>query len=60
MIWWDYDKEYRQDCILDEKGENIDISTPEKLYDYLVSEYEKQILNTNADVGAKCLVQATE
>lgn len=47
----DYGKEYRQGCITDEKGENIDISTPEKLYDYLVSEYEKQILIKNADVG---------
>ena len=39
----DYGKEYRQGCISDEKGENIDISTPEKLYDYLASEYEKRI-----------------
>lgn len=47
----DYGKEYRQGCISDERGENIDMSTPEKLYDYLVLEYEKQRLIGNADVG---------
>ena len=34
----DYGKEYREDCVSDKNG-NIDISTPEKLYDYLMKEY---------------------
>ena len=33
----DYGKEYREDCVSDKNG-NIDISTPEKLYDYLMKE----------------------
>ena len=34
----DYGREYQEGCISDKSG-NIDISTPEKLYDYLVMEY---------------------
>ena len=34
----DYGREYREGCISDENG-NIDISTPEKLYDFLMVEY---------------------
>lgn len=34
----DYGKEYREDCVSDKNGNN-DISTPEKLYDYLMKEY---------------------
>lgn len=34
----DYGSEYREGCISDKNG-NIDISTPEKLYDFLMMEY---------------------
>ena len=34
----DYGREYREGCVSDKKG-NINISTPEKLYDYLMKEY---------------------
>lgn len=34
----DYGKKYQEGCISDQSG-NIDISTPEKLYDYLMKEY---------------------
>ena len=34
----DYGREYREGCVSDKNG-NIDISTPEKLYDYLMKEY---------------------
>ncbi len=34
----DYGKAYQEGCISDNNG-NIDISTPEKLYDYLITEY---------------------
>lgn len=37
----DYGKEYQDGCISDKHG-NIDISTPEKLYDFLVAEYEEK------------------
>ncbi len=36
----DYGKGYQAGCMSDENGD-IDISTPEKLYDYLMLEYEK-------------------
>ena len=35
-----YGKEYQEGCIYDDEG-NIDISTAEKLYDYLMSIYPK-------------------
>lgn len=42
MSWWiyelDYGRKYYDGCIQDGKGENIDISTAEKLYDYLIKE----------------------
>ena len=45
----DYGKEYREDCVSDKNG-NIDISTPEKLYDYLMKEYSlKNISDNNAE-----------
>ncbi len=34
----DYSREYREGCVSDNNG-NIDISTPEKLYDLLMEEY---------------------
>ena len=34
----DYGREYQESCVSD-KNSNIDISTPEKLYDYLMKEY---------------------
>ena len=34
----DYGREYREGCVSYD-NENIDISTPEKLYDYLMTEY---------------------
>ena len=34
----DYGKTYQEGCISDQSG-NIDFSTPEKLYDYLMKEY---------------------
>ena len=34
----DYGREYQEGCISDKNG-NIDISTPEKLYDFLMLEY---------------------
>lgn len=37
----DYGKEYREGCVSDENG-NIDISIPEKLYDFLMTEYEQK------------------
>lgn len=40
ISWWLYDLEYGRDykdgCIQDEKGKIIDLSTAEKLYDFLV------------------------
>ncbi|MBP3325091.1 MAG: hypothetical protein J6L77_01555 [Coprococcus sp.] len=40
----DYGKDYHEGCISDENG-NIDFSTPEKLYDYLVKGYLKQTVD---------------
>lgn len=39
ISWWLYEKDYGRDIRMkmwDEKGKEIDVSTPEKLYDYLV------------------------
>jgi hypothetical protein len=40
ISWWlwelDYGREYSQGCISESDGTDIDLSTPEKLYDYLV------------------------
>ena len=38
----DYGRKYKKGCFKDENGKKIDISTPEKLYDYLVKEMEKK------------------
>ena len=44
ISWWvyelDYGRGYRKGCIQDENGKNINLSTAEKLYDYLISEVE--------------------
>lgn len=44
ISWWifelDYGRDYKDGCISDCDGNNIDISTVEKLYDYLVQEME--------------------
>lgn len=37
----DYGGEIEEDSVTDAEGNNIDISTPEKLYDYLIKEYDK-------------------
>lgn len=37
----DYGRKYEDGCVEDFDGNNIDISTVEKLYDYLVAEMEK-------------------
>lgn len=36
----DYGERYEEGCVLDENMNNIDISTEEKLYDYLVQDIE--------------------
>lgn len=40
ISWWlyelEYGRKYEEGCIQDADGSNIDLSTPEKLYDYLV------------------------
>ena len=42
ISWWiyelDYGKKYKEGCIQDYNGENIDLSTVKKLYDYLIKE----------------------
>ena len=42
ISWWiyelDYGKKYKEGCIQDCNGENIDLSTVEKLYNYLIKE----------------------
>lgn len=39
LSWWlyelDYGRKYEKGCITDENNNQIDVSTPEKLYDYL-------------------------
>lgn len=42
----DFGKEYVEGSVSDENG-NIDISTPEKLYDFLVTEHEKKMATNN-------------
>ena len=37
----DYGREIEEDSVTDAESNNIDISTPEKLYDYLIKEYDK-------------------
>lgn len=43
----DYGRDYREGCISD-NNDNIDISTPEKLYDYLMIEYSLKNGSDNA------------
>lgn len=42
ISWWlyelDYGRKYKKGCIQDSNGKNINLSTAEKLYDYLVME----------------------
>lgn len=38
----DYGKKYKVGCVLDENMNEIDLSTPEKLYDYLVQDIESE------------------
>ena len=38
----DYGEEYTSGCVLDENMNNIDLSTAEKLYDYLVQAIESE------------------
>ena len=38
----DYGKKYKAGCVLDENINEIDLSTPEKLYDYLVKSLESE------------------
>ena len=44
----DYGREYREGCVSDNNG-NIDISTPEKLYDLLMAEYAVKNDSDNTD-----------
>lgn len=44
----DYGREYQEGCISD-KNDNIDFSTSEKLYDYLMKEYGIKNGRDNAD-----------
>ena len=44
----DYGREYREGCVSDNNG-NIDISTPEKLYDLLMAEYVVKNESDNTD-----------
>lgn len=37
----DYGREIEEDSVTDAESNNIDISTPEKLYNYLIKEYDK-------------------
>lgn len=43
----DYGREYQEGCVSDNNG-NIDIGTPEKLYDYLMKEYSLKNGSDNA------------
>ena len=38
----DYGKKYKAGCVLDENMNEIDLSTPEKLYDYLIKSLESE------------------
>ena len=38
----DYGKKYKAGCVLDKNMNEIDLSTPEKLYDYLVQDIESE------------------
>ena len=42
ISWWmyelDYGRKYKEYCIQDADGKSIDISTTEKLYDFLINE----------------------
>ena len=38
----DFGKDYTEGCVTDEFNKNIDLSTSENLYDYLVSELEEE------------------
>lgn len=44
ISWWiyelDYGREYKKGCIQEGNGKNIDVSTAEKLYDYLIKDME--------------------
>lgn len=44
----DYGRDYREGCVSDNNG-NIDISTPEKLYDLLMAEYAVKNDSDNTD-----------
>lgn len=44
ISWWiyelDYGREYKRGCIQEGNGKNINVSTAEKLYDYLIKDME--------------------
>ena len=46
ISWWiyelDYGRNYKEYCIQDADGNAIDVSTAEKLYDFLISEMWKE------------------
>lgn len=44
----DYGREYQEGCVSDKNG-NIDIGTPEKLYDFLMAEYGASNGSDNID-----------
>ncbi len=45
ISWWiyelNYGRNYKEGCIAEANGTPIDLSTPEKLYDYLIKEMEE-------------------
>lgn len=45
ISWWiyelDYGTSYKKGCIVDKDGKEIDLSTAEKLYDYLIDNMEE-------------------
>lgn len=49
ISWWCFDLEfgakYRDGCVLDYDGKNIDLSTAEKLYDFLLSDLSEENFN---------------
>lgn len=51
LSWWiyelDYGRKYKEGCISEANGTIIDLSTPEKLYEYLIKEMEEKDYEEN-------------
>ena len=56
--WWIYDlnygRKYEDGCITDKNGDIIDLSTTEKLYDYLVEEMSNNINKQEEFIRKEC------